>query len=117
MTDAIPADAALLFDGELEAPPAKVWRALSIPALRAQWLPPGDLAEPDGMEIASGEAIRYRMRERTPPFLESHVTIRLTPGKDGGTHIRIIHELAKPRATGPLAANANINETALLSAA
>ncbi|OQP84662.1 hypothetical protein BTR14_18755 [Rhizobium rhizosphaerae] len=115
MTEDTPVDAALLFEETLDAPLPKVWRALSIPALRAQWLPSGDLIEPGGVEVVPGQAMRYRMRERTPPFLESQVTIRLTPGEDGGTHIRILHELARPRAACPVAANAN--RAPLLSAA
>ncbi|OLP59069.1 hypothetical protein BJF93_03865 [Xaviernesmea oryzae] len=115
MTDIVPTEAVLLFDCELDAPQPKVWRALSIPALREQWLPSADLVDAEGTPIEPGQAIRYRMRESAPPFRESHVTIRLSPGRQGGTHIRIVHELAKLRAARTPAANANL--TARLRAA
>ena len=44
-------DAALVIEYELDAPPEKVWRAVTIPALRERWLPDCDLAgaEPCGI--------------------------------------------------------------------
>lgn len=84
----------LVLDYELEAPPQKVWRAISIPAFREHWLPEEALAEPEGEAVAPGEAVRYRMRDRDPPFLESVVTFRIAPGENGGTRLRVIHELA-----------------------
>ena len=44
-------------DYDLDAPPQKVWRAISIPELRAHWLPAADLAaavEP----VVQGRAVR-----------------------------------------------------------
>lgn len=37
-------DTALVLEYEFDAPPAKVWRAVTIPALRERWLPDCDLA-------------------------------------------------------------------------
>ncbi|MGY4413517.1 hypothetical protein ACVWW4_005253 [Bradyrhizobium sp. LB7.1] len=46
MSDAVkpdPSDAALVLEYEFDAPPAKVWRAVTIPALRERWLPDSDV--------------------------------------------------------------------------
>lgn len=72
----------------LDASPEKVWRALSIPELRAQWLPGTEHAEP----------LSLRLREAEPPFLESTVDLQISPGADGGTLLRIVHVLTDARA-------------------
>ncbi len=89
----------LVLDYDLDAPPEKVWRAISIPALRDQWLPAGDLADAAPVVSTPGEELHYRMRENTPPFGESRVTFQVRPGTTGGTRLRIIHQ--------PPAANGN----------
>lgn len=78
---------------DLDEPPQKVWRAISIPAFRAIWLPAEALAEPEAIDIKPGEEVRYRLREDTPPFLESTVTFRIAANTQGGTSLRIIHDL------------------------
>ena len=99
----------LVLEYELDAPPEKVWRAVSIAAFREQWLPKGDLAEAEPVSSAPGKEIRYRMRDSEPPFLESLVTFQLDPKVDGGTRLRIIHRLADARLARqpPRAANGN----------
>ncbi|MGJ4949501.1 SRPBCC family protein [Bradyrhizobium sp. HKCCYLS20291] len=102
-------DDKLVLDYELDAPPEKVWRAISIPALRDAWLPSGDLAEAAPVSSTPGEEVRYRMRDDAPPYLESIVTFQLMPNAAGGTTLRIIHG---PPATAllrgtPRAANSN----------
>jgi uncharacterized protein YndB with AHSA1/START domain len=82
---------ALVLEYDLDAPPAKVWRAISLPALRDQWLPAAALVDPEGVAVTPGQEVRYRMREAAPPFLESHVTFRIVPNADGGTRLRIVH--------------------------
>ena len=81
----------LVLEYELDAPPEKVWRALSMPAFRERWLPGGDLADPEPVASTPGEEIGYRMRDNEPPFLESIVTFRIAPDADGGTILRIVH--------------------------
>ncbi len=83
----------LVLEYALEAPPEKVWRALSIPALREQWLPTGDLAQAEPLATTPGEAVSYRLRDDQPPFLESVVTLQIVPGVGGGSLLRIIHQL------------------------
>jgi len=93
----------------LDAAPAKVWRAISIPAFREKWLPKGDLVDAEPVSSTPGEEVRYRMRDDEPPFLESIVTFQLGPNAAGGTRLKIIHELADVRLERrpPRAANSN----------
>jgi uncharacterized protein YndB with AHSA1/START domain len=97
----------LVLDYDLDAPPEKVWRALSIPALRDSWLPTGDLVQDAPVSARPGEEVSYRMRDDEPPFLESIVTFQLTANAVGGTRLRIIHGLAPAMALMPRAANSN----------
>ncbi|HHK8232643.1 MULTISPECIES: SRPBCC domain-containing protein [Serratia] len=83
----------LVLEYALEAPPEKVWRALSIPELREQWLPPGDLAQAEPLATTPGEAVSYRLRDDQPPFLESVVTLQIVPDAGGGSLLRVIHRL------------------------
>jgi uncharacterized protein YndB with AHSA1/START domain len=99
----------LVFEYELDAPPEKVWRAVSTPALREKWLPKQELADAEPVSTAPGEEISYRMRDHEPPFLESIVTFQVRPDRNGGTILRIVHGLADARLTPrmPPAANSN----------
>jgi uncharacterized protein YndB with AHSA1/START domain len=110
MSDAIQpdhADAALVLEYDLEAPPEKVWRAVTIPALRQRWLPDAELAGAEPESSVAGEEVRYRIRESEPPFRESHVTFRIEPNKAGGTRFRIIQEVCDDRRARPQPANSN----------
>ena len=100
-------DAALVLEFEFDAPPAKVWRAVTIPALRERWLPDCDLADAKPESSIAGEEVRYRLRDSEPPFRESHVIFRLEPNEDGGTRFRIIQQACDDRATLPKPANSN----------
>lgn len=102
----------LVFAYQLDAPPEKVWRALSIPAFRERWLP----AEVEAVSAVPGEAVCYRLTEEEPPFLESVVTFRLAPS-EGGTELRIIHGLTDARLAGQRPAPANSNQPLMLRAA
>lgn len=88
---------ALVLEYALDAPPSQVWRAVSIPALREQWLPDVAVSDPEPVSVTHEEEIRYRMRDDAPPFLESLVTFQIEPDGEGGTLLRIIHELADAR--------------------
>jgi uncharacterized protein YndB with AHSA1/START domain len=106
----------LVFDYELDAPPEKVWRALSIAAFREKWLPKAALADAEPVRSVPGEEIGYRMRDDEPPFLHSIVTFQLTPNADGGTHLKIIHRLDR-QAELELPRAANNNGRCLMRAA
>ena len=94
---------------DLDAPPEKVWRAISIPAFRERWLPGNRLADAAPLATVPGKEIRYKMRDDDPPHLESSVAFRLTPNGQGGTTLRIVHELtdARVQPAGPRALNDN----------
>ena len=101
------ADTTLVIEYELDAPPEKVWRAVTIPALRERWLPYADLAGAEPEATITGEEVRYRLREPEPPFRESHVTFRIEPNEAGGTRFRIIQQACDIREKQPQPANGN----------
>ncbi len=107
----------LVFDYELDVPPEKVWRAISIPALREMWLPSGDLADVAPISSISGEEVRYRMRDDEPPYLESIVTFQVMPNAAGGTRLRIIHGLGATTLIRRTPPAANSNTRSLMRAA
>lgn len=87
----------LVFEFQFDEPPEKLWRALSTPGLREHWLPDADLADPEPSVVTPGAALRYRMRDSEPPFLESVVTFRIDASEAGGSSLHVIHELADRR--------------------
>jgi len=89
----------LVFEYELDAPPEKVWRAISIPAFREKWLPQEAWVSAEPVSSVPGEEVRFGIRESEPPFAESLVTFQISPNVDGGTRLRIIHELVDARRT------------------
>lgn len=110
MSDAVKPDrpdADLVLEFDFDAPPAKVWRAVTIPALRERWLPDCDLAGAEPESSIPGEEVRYRLREPEPPFRESHVIFRIEPNDDGGTRFRIIQHACGMSAKLPQPANTN----------
>jgi uncharacterized protein YndB with AHSA1/START domain len=78
---------------QLDAAPNKVWRAITVPAFREQWLPGVDLAEPQPIGAVQGVEVSYRMRDDGASPLESTVTFRIEPGRDGGTLFTVIHRI------------------------
>ncbi|MBS1166243.1 MAG: hypothetical protein H6R00_2268 [Proteobacteria bacterium] len=102
---------------ELDEPPHKVWRAISVPEFREAWLPRKALADPEASSLVPEQEVRYRMRESEPPFLESVVTFRITPNATGGTSLRIIHELTDARFDRLTGTAANSNNLTLMLAA
>ena len=99
-------DASLVLEYDLDAPPEKVWRAVTVPALRERWLPDSDLAGAEPESSIVGEEVHYRLRDSEPPFSESHVTFRIEPNEAGGTRIRII-QARDDQGKRPQAANTN----------
>ena len=110
-------DKGIELEYEIDEPPHKVWRAISIPEFRENWLPKEALADPEATSLTPGHEVRYRMRESDPPFLESVVTFRIAPNATGGTSLRIIHELADARFDRMTRAAANNNGLILMLAA
>jgi len=127
-TDAAPARREVLnFEYELDASPAKVWRALTIPEYVARWLTPqaGESPAQEGaarlqppaslrlLECEPNQSVRYVWREAASPFVESTVTFRVAANEAGGTTFRIVHELNAAKSTPA----ANSNRSTLLLAA
>jgi uncharacterized protein YndB with AHSA1/START domain len=116
-------EAAVTFEYELDAPPAQVWRAVTIPEFVAQWLTP----TPEGatppavsfrlLDEEPGRSVRYLWRDEASPLPESLVTFRLHPNDAGGTTFRIVHELMTGARVLPRQGPANGNAPPLLLAA
>jgi uncharacterized protein YndB with AHSA1/START domain len=114
----------LTFEYELDAPPAKVWRALTIPEYVARWLiapaiaPESEVPKREGagplrpppvslrlLDCEPNQTVRYSLSEEARPCLESIVTFRLAANDAGGTTFSIVHEFSM--ATRKQAANSN----------
>jgi uncharacterized protein YndB with AHSA1/START domain len=106
-------DEALVLEFEFDAPPAKVWRAVTIPELRERWLPDCDLAGAEPETSIPGEEVRYRMRDSEPPFRESQVIFKIEPNVSGGTRFRIIQHSIDVKLPQP----ANSNRCVMRAAA
>ncbi|MGY8680796.1 hypothetical protein Q2941_23790 [Bradyrhizobium sp. UFLA05-153] len=101
------ADTDLVLEYDFDAPPEKVWRAVTIPALRERWLPDADLVGAEPESSVAREEVRYRLRDSEAPFRESHVTFRIEPNEAGGTRFRIIQRSCDIRTNLPKPANTN----------
>jgi uncharacterized protein YndB with AHSA1/START domain len=75
------------------------------------------LADPDAITVNPGQEVRYKLRDDSPPFLESTVTFTVTPNPTGGTCLRIVHELTDMRFDRTARAAANSNSPPLMLAA
>lgn len=109
-------DDTVTLDCELAAPPEKVWRALTVPALLARWLMPNDIRpqvgarfsfQPDSVgrgehvecEVLAAEpnrrlTLRWRSEAASDgrePAVDSVVDFQLIPVADGRTRLRLVH--------------------------
>ena len=107
---------ALVFECALDAPPEKVWRALTIPEYLARWLKPADDVKLAVVTAEENKSLTYRWREAGQGAIagmeESLVTFELTPTTNGGTWFKLTHA---PMAV-PVAANSNISSPLKLAA-
>lgn len=111
----------LSFEFELEAPLAKVWRALTVPDLVERWLParpgadaPAGAVKLDVIDSEPDRWIRYRWSEGLGGMADSVVTFRIMPGEAGGTRLAIVHA---PASTFVVPAASNGNTKAVMRAA
>jgi len=102
---------------ELDASPERVWRAISIAEFREKWLPSEALADPQSLSETPGKEVRYKLRDDTPPHLESTVTFTISPNGSGGTSLRIVHELTGAALERLTKTGANGNSPPLMLAA
>src|SRR6218665_428612 len=107
---------ALVFECELDAPPEKVWRALTIPEYLERWLKPAQTVDLSVVTAEENKSLTYRWRESGQGAIvgaeDSLVTFELTPTTRGGTWFRLTHA---PIAM-PTAANSNQAGPLLLAA-
>ena len=98
---------ALTFECALDAPPEKVWRALTVPEYLERWLKPEQKIELAVVTAEENRSLTYRWREAGQGAVvgmeDSLVTFELPPTNDGGTWFRLTHA---PMAV-PVAANSN----------
>jgi len=98
---------ALVFECALDAPPEKVWRALTIPEYLERWLKPAEAVDLSVVTAEENKSLTYRWRESGQGAIvgaeDSLVTFELTPTVDGGTWFRLTHA---PMSV-PVAANSN----------
>ncbi|KHJ67535.1 polyketide cyclase [Pantoea rodasii] len=87
----------LVQEYQLDAPPERVWRAISIAEYREMWLPANLLTQDEPVASQPGQEIRYRLRDDEPPYLESEVRFVITPDDAGGTVLTIVHRLSDAR--------------------
>src|SRR5690606_41446600 len=86
--DARDADNDLVFETVLDAPPEKVWRALTIPEYRDRWMQRPDDVSVELETVDANSVLTYRWTERDEV---SRVTIELTPAENGQTGFRLTH--------------------------
>ncbi|HTX49048.1 MAG TPA: hypothetical protein VME40_06615 [Caulobacteraceae bacterium] len=98
MSDAPPTvdahtDDALVFEAELEAPPAKVWRALAEPEIRREWLGEAETGPAEVRRADPGERLDLAWPTREG---ESLISFRVGPAEDGGSRLTIVHQAPRP---------------------
>jgi uncharacterized protein YndB with AHSA1/START domain len=99
------------FETELDAPPEKVWRALTVPEIVERWLAPNDIRPEEGHAFSlqdEDHAIECEIVDAKPPYILSYswreeggpdslVRFHLAGTEAGGTRLTIVHSgLARP---------------------
>src|SRR5690349_17678723 len=78
---------ALVFECALDAPPEKVWRALTIPEYLERWLKPDKDLDLSVVTAEENKSLTYRWREAGQGAIvgmeDSLVTFELSPMTDG----------------------------------
>ena len=115
-----PSEESIVVECELPESREKVWRALTVPEIVAEWLDgdalssctdrlsadrpradqqatvaPGKGAAQMEYEVVSADPLRhlqYRLKEGEGLAVESRVTFELSDAAGGGTHLRIVHD-------------------------
>jgi uncharacterized protein YndB with AHSA1/START domain len=80
---------AVIFECELDAPPAKVWRALNEPEIRRDWLGEAETGPAEVRRADPPERLDLAWPTREG---ESLISFRVDPGKDGGSRLTIVHQ-------------------------
>lgn len=100
----------LSMEFQLDATPDKVWRAITIPEYREQWMATDGIANVDVVSEIPGEEVRFRISELSPPFLDSTVIFQIRPNECGGTILRILQtpEISSRKSRLQAASNDNL---------
>jgi uncharacterized protein YndB with AHSA1/START domain len=110
------ADRSVIVECDLDEPPEKVWRALTVPEIVESWLLPNDMRAQEGrrftlkakddeggdiacevLSVEPNRLIRYswrgeeELRDGADRSLDTVVTFVLTETPTGGTHLRLVH--------------------------
>ena len=98
MSDASPnvdadADDTLVFEAELDAPPAQVWRALAQPEIRREWLGEAETGPAEVRRADPGERLDLAWQTHEG---ESLISFRIDPADAGGSRLTIIHAAPQP---------------------
>jgi uncharacterized protein YndB with AHSA1/START domain len=111
------AETELVFETVLDAPPEKIWRALTIPEYRDRWLQPPDGVSLNLVTLNAHSLLTYSWQERRDDdesgTEQSFVTIELTPYENGTTGFRLTHAPVLV----PAAANSNEATAMMMRAA
>jgi uncharacterized protein YndB with AHSA1/START domain len=109
-------DNEIVFECALDAPPEKVWRALTIPEYLERWLKPAQDIDLAVVTAEENKSLTYRWRESGQGAIvgmgDSLVTFELTPTTNGGTWFKLTHAPM----TVPAAANSNLRGQTMLAA-
>jgi uncharacterized protein YndB with AHSA1/START domain len=101
----------VIVEADLDAPPETVWRAITEPAVLAEWLGANDVRPEEGARFSIGDMpetgpvdcevleadpphafrISWRGGEAKPRAPSSEVSFLLTPTPQGGTFLRVVH--------------------------
>ena len=107
---------AVVFECALDAPPEKVWRALTIPEYLERWLKPDKDLDLSVVTAEENKSLTYRWREAGQGAIvgmeDSLVTFELSPMTDGGTWFKLTHAPV----TVPVAANSNVAGVTMMAA-
>ncbi|QQR34718.1 SRPBCC domain-containing protein [Devosia oryziradicis] len=107
---------AVVFECALDAPPEKVWRALTIPEYLERWLKPDKDLDLSVVTAEENKSLTYRWREAGQGAIvgmeDSLLTFELSPTTDGGTWFKLTHA---PVAL-PVAANSNVAGVTMMAA-
>jgi len=86
----------VVLDCDLDAPPEKVWRALTEPHLLAAWLTDGAKVECEVLAVEPGRQVSYTWREASDQpgeaARETVVTFAVSETPSGGSHLRLVHK-------------------------
>ena len=85
---------ALVFECDLDAPPEKVWRAISTPELREAWLGEPESGPSEVTRALPGERLDLVWPTREG---ETLISFEISEREDGGgTHLTIVHRALAP---------------------